>query len=146
MNLTSKRFASKPYVSQYGYVEFWRKGVHTYMKRIEKSNWIIHIIMCVLTLGSIFYALMVCSIGTPLYGFFRQLSLAFGWSLLLMRIVYLQYIIFGLIAIFTIIKYIISIKNKEIIIRNIWIDVVLWTITIFELIYLESAFGAIVSF
>jgi len=24
-NLTPKMFASKPYVSQYGYVEFWRK-------------------------------------------------------------------------------------------------------------------------
>ena len=66
--------------------------------------------------------------------------------LLFMRVIYLQYIIFGLIAIFTIIKYIISIKNKEIIIKNIWTDVVLWTITIFELIYLESAFEAIISF
>ncbi len=120
--------------------------MRAYMKRIEKANWITHIIMCILNLGSIFYALMVSSIGTPLYSFFRRLSLTFGWSLLLMRIVYLQYIIFGLIAIFTIIKYIISIKNKEIIKRNIWIDVVLWIITIFELIYLESAFGAIISF
>ncbi len=116
------------------------------MKRIEKANCIIHIIMCVLNFGSIFYALMGGSIGTLLYSFFRRLSLAFSMPLLFMRVIYLQYIIFGLIAIFTIIKYIISIKNKEIIIRNIWIDVVLWTITIFELIYLESAFGAIISF
>ena len=122
------------------------KGVHTYMKRIEKANCIIHIIMCVLNFGSIFYALMGCSIGTLLYSFFRRLSLAFSMPLLFMRVIYLQYIIFGLIAIFTIIKYIISIKNKEIIIKNIWTDVVLWTITIFELIYLESAFEAIISF
>ena len=122
------------------------KGVYTYMKRIEKANCIIHIIMCVLNFGSIFYALMGGSIGTLLYSFFRRLSLAFSMPLLFMRVIYLQYIIFGLIAIFTIIKYIISIKNKEIIIKNIWTDVVLWTITIFELIYLESAFEAIISF
>ena len=116
------------------------------MKKIEKTNCIIHIIMCVLNLGSIFYAFMVSSIGTPLYSFFRRLTLDFSMSLVFMRIVYLQYIIFGLIAIFTIMKYIISIKNKEIIIRNMWTDVILWTITIFELIYLESAFEAIISF
>lgn len=116
------------------------------MRRIEKANRITHIIMCVLNLGSIFYALMVNSTGTSLYSFFKRLSLAFGMPLLFMRVAYLQYIIFGLIAIFTIIRYIIFIKNREIIKRNIWIDVVLWTITIFELIYLENAFGAIASF
>lgn len=116
------------------------------MKKFEKTNRIVHIIMCVLNLGSIFYALMMCSIGTALYSFFRRLSLAFSWSLIFMRVTYLQYIIFGLMAIFTIIKYIIFIRNKEIAKRNIWIDVVLWAITVFELSYLENAFEAILSF
>ena len=116
------------------------------MKRIDKTNKIIHIVMCVLNLGSIFYALMVCSIGKPLYGFFRRLSLAFGMPLLFMRIAYLQYIIFGLLAIFTIIKYIAFAKNKEIAKKNILIDGVLWLITVFELIYLENAFQSILWF
>lgn len=116
------------------------------MKRFDKTNKIIHSVMCVLNLGSIFYALMVCSIGTPLYAFFRRLSLALSMPLLFMRFAYLQYIIFGLLATFTIIKYIVLIKNKEIEKRKIWIDVVLWLITVFELIYLENAFEAILWF
>ena len=116
------------------------------MKKIDNTNKIIHIIMCVLNLGSIFYALMVCSIGTPLYGFFSRLSLAFGMPLLFMRLAYLQYIIFGVLAIFTIIKYIVFAKNKEIAKKNIWIDGVLWLITVFELIYLENAFKSILWF
>ena len=116
------------------------------MKRIEKANRIIHIIICVLNFGSIFYALMTCSAGTPMYSFFRRLSLAFSLPLLFMRFAYLQYIFFGLIAIFTVIKYIISFKNKEIAKRNIGIDIVLWIITVFELIYLEGAFEAIIWF
>ena len=116
------------------------------MKKIEKINRIIHIVMCVLTLGTIFYALMVCSIGTPLYSFFRGLSLVFCMPLLFMRFAYLQYIIFGLLAIFTIIKYIVFAKNKEIVKRNIWIDIILWIITIIELVCLENAFESILWF
>ena len=126
-------------------VGIWEKE-KWYLKNIDKTNKIIHIVMCVLNLGSIFYALMVCSIGTPLYGFFRRLSSAFGMPLLFMRLAYLQYIIFGLLAIFTIIKYIAFAKNKEIAKKNILIDGVLWLITVFELIYLENAFKSILWF
>ena len=113
------------------------------MKRFEKANRIIHIITCFLNLGTIFYALMVCSTRTPLYGFFRRLSLSFGMPLLFMRALYLQYIIFGLIAVFTVIVYT---KNKERVKRNVLVDVLLWTTTILELIFLERAFEAIVFF
>lgn len=116
------------------------------MNRIEKTNRIIHIVMCVLNLGSIFYAFMVRSIGTPLYGFFRQLSLDFSMPLLFMRFAYLQYIIFGLLAIFTIIKYIVFAKKRKLQKKNIWIDGVLWLITVFEIIYLENAFKSILWF
>ena len=116
------------------------------MKMIDKTNKIIHIVMCILNLGSIFYALMVHSIGTPLYSFFRRLSLAFGMPLLFMRFAYLQYIIFGLLGIFTIIKYIVFVINKKKVKKNSWIDGVLCLITVFELIYLEYAFESILWF
>ena len=55
-------------------------------------------------------------------------------------------LIFVLIAVYTIIKYANLVKNKEIEKTKIWIDIVLWIITVFELIYLENAFEAIISF
>ena len=116
------------------------------MKRIETVNRTVHIIMCILNLGSIFYALMTASQGTPLYGFFRQLSVGSGVLLAFMRLAYLQYIVFGLIAVIAVIGYIISVKNKEVIKRNICIDAVLWAVTVFELIFLEGTFAAITAF
>ena len=116
------------------------------MKRIDKVIRIIHSVLCVLNLGSIFYALMVCSIGTSLYAVFRRLSLAFSIPLLFMRFAYLQYIVFGVLALFTIIKYIVFVKNKEFSKRNILVDIVLWIIAIIELIYLENAFESILWF
>ena len=79
--------------------------------KIQKINRIIHSVMCAMNLGAVFYALMSWSIGTPFYGFLRQMSLAFGWPLLLMRVFYLQYIIFGCVAVFTIMGYVKN--NKE---------------------------------
>ena len=116
------------------------------MKKIEKICRIVHIIMCVLNLGQIFCILTAGSTG-QLYEFFRILSVAYRPLLIFfMSYSYLQYFVFGLLAIFMIIKYIIYDKNKEVAKKSFWIDIVLWIVTVFELYYLESSFDLILWF
>ena len=117
------------------------------MKKFEKSVRIIHIVLCLLNVGSLFFGIMLMTGGgNDVYSFFRELSIGCCFPMLILRIAYLQYILFGLIAIFSTVSYILKIKHKEIVRKNICIDCSLWLITIFELIYLEQYFAIIISF
>ena len=53
--------------------------------------------------------------GNIVYSFFRELSIGFCFPMLLMRVVYLQYILWGIIAIFTIANAIYKIKTKSVV-------------------------------
>lgn len=72
--------------------------------------------------------------------------MAFGMPLLFMRTIYLQYIVFGILAVLTITKYIYIVKNKKVSKKDIIVDIILWGITVVELIYIEEAFLAILWF
>ena len=117
------------------------------MKRVEKIFRIVHIILCLLNIGSVFFGIMLMtSGGNNAYSFFRELSVSCCFPMLILRTAYLQYILFGVIAVFSIVNYISKIKKKEIIRKNIFLDCSLWAITVFELIHLEQYFVNIISF
>ncbi len=113
------------------------------MIRLEKIVRILHTILCALHLGCLFFGLMKATGGGNVpYKIFRWFNLLpfFVLPMFFMRIFYLQYIIFGLIAIFDIIIYIYKITEKSIDKKLLIYDVVLWIITIGELLFLEDYF------
>ena len=117
------------------------------MKKIEKIVRILHIVLCLLNIGSIFFGIMLMiGGGNNAYSFFRELSISWCFPMLILRIAYLQYILFGVIDIFSIVNYIFRIKNKEVIRKNVFIDCFLWGITVFEIMNLERYFANIISF
>lgn len=117
------------------------------MKKVEKSVRIIHIVLCLLNVSSLFFGIMLLTGGeNEIYRFFREISIEFCFPMLLMRVVYLQYILWGIVAMFTIVNVIYKIKIKNIEKKIVFVDCAFWVIAIFELIYLERYFGAIISF
>lgn len=122
------------------------------MQKFEKPARIIHVIVCVLNLGSLFFGLMLpfagsaTSWGSSAYLFFKGASLALALPMFFMRIIYLQYILFGILAVFSVIHYMKAKKNHTIIKKRVFIDCVLWAITVFELIFLEEYFLNIIAF
>ena len=117
------------------------------MKIADRIFRVIHIILCCVNIGSLFFGIMVLSGGGNIvYSFFRELSIGFCFPMLLMRVVYLQYILWGIIAIFTIANAIYKIKTKSVVKKTIYVDCIFWMIAIFELIYLERYFSAIIFF
>lgn len=117
------------------------------MKKAEKIFRIIHIILCFANIGSLFFGIMRFSgSGNKAYSFFRELSIELCFPMLLMRTIYLQYVLWGIIALFTIINVIYKIRTKSIAKKFVFIDCTFWITAIFELIYLESYFSAISHF
>lgn len=78
--------------------------------------------------------------------FLQGASLALCLPMVLMRAIYLQYILFGALAVFAVILYTKAKKNHTIIKKRVFIDCVLWAITVFELIFLEEYFLNIIAF
>ena len=117
------------------------------MKKFEKIIRIVHIVLNGLNIGAVFFGIMkISGGGNFVYRIFRELSIGCCFTMLIMRMAYLQYILTGIIAIFSIINYGSKIKNKKVKKRNLCIDCSLWLITILELIYLEQYFAAVTSF
>jgi len=96
--------------------------------------------MC-FTFGVLVFRLIKATGGGNIpYRIFRWFSLItiFVFSMVFMRVFYLQYIILGLIAISDIVIYIHKAVNKSIDKKFLIYDVTLWAITISELLFLEE--------
>lgn len=116
------------------------------MQKTEKVIRISYIVLCILNIGSIFFELMVLCIGTPLYRVFRSLCLWCSMPMFFMRMAYLQYIIFGILSVFSVLIYIGKIKNHLVTKKILFIDIALWLIILVELIFTEQYFINILYF
>ena len=111
------------------------------MKKSDINIRIIHFIFVLLNIGSLFFGIMVFSMGGNIvYSVFRELSLSFGFPIFLMRSMYLQYILFVILVILYMKFYKKNIKSDVVTRKLIIIDVFLWGVTIFELVFLELYF------
>lgn len=113
------------------------------MKKLEKIIRIVHTILCFLNLGCLFFALMKLSGGGNVpYRIFRWFNLLFIFvvPMFLMRLAYLQYVLFGIIAVLDVVIYVHKIKNKTVDKKHLLYDILLWIITFGELIFLEEYF------
>ena len=116
------------------------------MQKFEKPARITQAMLCALNIGSILFGLMLpfagseSSWGSSAYLFFKGASLTLALPMFFMRIIYLQYILFGILAVFSVIHYTKVKKNHTIVKKRVFIDCVLWVITVFELIFLEEYF------
>ena len=116
------------------------------MRKIEKITRIAYIVLCILSIGSIFYELMVLFMDTPAYGFFRSLNLSFSMPMFFMRLAYLQYIIFGILTVLSVLIYIKKIRNNIVTKKLLCLDILLWLIILIELIFTEEYFLNILYF
>ena len=111
------------------------------MKSFEKIVRVVHTVLCALHLGCLFFGLMKATGGGNVaYRIFRWFNLLaiFVIPMFFMRVFYLQYIILGLIAISDIIIYVHKDLKKAFNKKTIIYDVVLWIISISELLFLEE--------
>lgn len=117
------------------------------MKKFEKIIRILNAILCFLDIGCLFFSSMTAFSGIhPVYRIFRSLSFAFSLPMFFMRTVYLQYILYGIIAVSYIVIYWFKIKNKCIVKKYLYTDIILCSIAIAELFFLESYFINILTF
>lgn len=117
------------------------------LKKAEKAVIIIQLIFCLLNISCLFFGIMSAfGGGNTGYSIFRSLCLTFSIPAVVIRIAYMQYIIFGAIAVFDVFKYASNIKNKRVSKKYLLADIALWIITIFELIFLEDMFYNIMRF
>ena len=116
------------------------------MKKAEKIVRIIYIVLCILNIGSVFFGLMVLFEDTPLYDPFIGLSLLFCIPMFYMRMIYLQYILFAVLSVLSILIYIDKIKNKLVMKKILCIDILLWLIALVEVIFTEGYFNAMLWF
>lgn len=115
------------------------------MKKVEKIARICNAILCLLNIGTLFFGLMMLSTGT-VYGFLKWISIALSTPMFFMRLIYLQYILWGIVLVMYAIVYINQIKNKTLNRKSVYIDVILWIIAIIEIALLEKYFWNIVWF
>ena len=80
------------------------------------------------------------------YSVFKRLSLMFSVPMLLLRLAYLQYILWGIIAVFMIANVIYKIKTHSLNNKTLIVDCSFWILAIVELISLENYFNAIITF
>ena len=119
------------------------------MKRFKKIIRIIHTVLCALHLGCLFFGLMKASGGGNMaYRIFRWFNflVIFVIPMFFMRLFYLQYIIWGLIAISDIAIYINKALKKSIEKKTLIYDAALWSITICEMLFLEEYYLNILYF
>lgn len=109
----------------------------------EERIRIIHIALCLINIGCLFFPFVKLSGGTPTYSFWCAITGWLGIPMFLMRLIYLQYVLWGVIAVFEVIFYINKIKNKNINKKMLFVDIFLWVITILEIVLLEDFFYAL---
>lgn len=117
------------------------------MKKTERNIRILHIILCLLNIGCLFFGIMVMFRGgNEGYRIFRDLNIGFCTPMFFMRLFFLQYIVFSVIAVLYAKIYIYKVKNKSLNKKILCLDIVLWTLAIVELFFLEDYFECIATF
>ncbi len=123
------------------------KKWYSFCERFEKPVGILHALMCLLNIGSVFFGVMAVSGGgNEIYRIFRSLSLSCALPMVFMRLFYLQYIVFGLIAVFSLVNNYRKIQNKSMRRRTIAVECTLWIVAAIELLYLEQYYINIIWF
>ena len=116
------------------------------MIKIERTARICHIVLCLLNIGAIFFAFMKLAGTGAIYSFFRRLSMAFAFPMMIMRMAYLQYILFAALAVLFVIVLTVKIRNRTINAKCLAWDLTLWLVSFFELAYLELYYLNIITF
>ena len=117
------------------------------MRKAEIIARVSHIIMILLNVGCLFFGVMVFFGGNNEgYRIFRELNISFCDPMFFMRIFYLQYIIFFIIALLYTKIYIYKVKNRCLNKMIVCFDIMLWILAITELLFLENYFECILWF
>lgn len=113
------------------------------MKRTENTVRVIHTVLCVLHLGCLFFGLMKAFGGNNIpYRAARWLCLLpiFVFPMYLMKMLDLQIVVFGLFGIWNIVMYIYKLVKRDIDKKKLTYDIVLWLVTVTELVFLGEYF------